>query len=226
MARTFVAASSQFLSLASAFVTALPFTFVGWGKPSDLVGAHPVLVVGATATTDTWRLTQNNATVRAVSVAAGITVFAATGSLISTGAWQHFAATFTSITDRAAFYNGGNKATNATSNNPATPNQSRIGANYDAGVSNNFFNGDLAECAAWNIALADADIALLAAGEPAQQIQPQALIGVWPIWGNDSPEPDVFGTNAMTLNAGPAKASGHPPVLPVKGLLGMTGVGR
>ena len=37
------------------------------------------------------------------------------------------------------------------------------------------------------------------------------LIGYWPLWGVESPEPDMAGGNDMTVN-GPVESSEAPPV--------------
>src|SRR5512139_3914486 len=72
--------------------------------------------------------------------------------------------------------------------------------------------GDLAEFAVWDAILTPAEIAALAAGAHPLTIRPAALVSYVPLWGVDSPEPDLIvkGTAAVTGTA----AATHPAVSP------------
>lgn len=54
--------------------------------------------------------------------------------------------------------------------------------------SGQFFNGTLSEWAKWTRSLSQPEIASLANGLPASHLGPNHY---WPLWGRDSPEPDI-----------------------------------
>jgi hypothetical protein len=155
--------------------------------------------------------------VQAESNAGSTVVAATTVAAASTNAWCHAAATFASATSRAAFLNGGSKATNATSRAPSGINRCQIGI-----LSNTFntFTGNVGEVAIWSAVLSDGEIATLATGVPAWQVRSASLWGYWLV-GLASPEPDYSGAGrAMTLVGTPTLADGPPVGLwmpPVRG---------
>jgi hypothetical protein len=58
--------------------------------------------------------------------------------------------------------------------------------------------GLIAHVAIWNIALADADVLLLASGPP-NNVQPANLIDYWTLNTNASPEVPLVGANNLTV---------------------------
>ncbi len=55
-------------------------------------------------------------------------------------------------------------------------------------TSSNFYAGNLADVAHWTRTLSAAEVALLGGGHPAAELGPDHY---WPLWGVDSPEPDI-----------------------------------
>lgn len=51
-----------------------------------------------------------------------------------------------------------------------------------------FFSGSIAEVATWSRSLSSAEVVSLASGLPASHLAPSHY---WPLWGLDSPEPDI-----------------------------------
>lgn len=106
-----------------------------------------------------------------------------TTSDFSASSWQHAAAVFTSATDRAVYYQGGNKGTSATSRSPSGESHTTTGYLRTNSTSTIFFNGHLAHSAVWNVALSDGEIAALANGWSPLSVQPQSLWAYWPLDG-------------------------------------------
>lgn len=83
------------------------------------------------------------------------------------------------------------------------------------GVSE-FFEGALAEIAAWNIALSDYDAEQVLRGVACDQIADASLVAYWPLRGTRSAEPDyvelpaIGGSAALSVSGATAEA--HPPV--------------
>jgi hypothetical protein len=77
---------------------------------------------------------------------------------------------------------------------------------------NLLLDGFIAEAAIWNASLILPELDALLAGVPPHCVRPQALVGYWPLWGLQSPEPDLSGNaNNMTLTGSPPQAN-HAPV--------------
>ncbi len=68
-----------------------------------------------------------------------------------------------------------------------TPTDCLIGA-LKRTTTTNFFSGAIGDVATWARQLSAAEAALLAAGVPASELGPTHY---WPLWGTDSPEPDI-----------------------------------
>ena len=76
----------------------------------------------------------------------------------------------------------------------------------------------MAEVAIWNVALSDAEVAVLSGGLPHILMRPDALVRYWPLWGRHDPEIQlVGGTDSLTLNGSPAAANHAPVAIRTKG---------
>ena len=68
----------------------------------------------------------------------------------------------------------------------------------------NFYGGivgSIAELAVWNAALSAGERGALSGGARSNRVHPEALVGYWPLFGLQSPEPDLSGNgNSGTLN--------------------------
>ena len=106
--------------------------------------------------------------------AGGTTAGAQSTSAYPLNTWFHAAWVFTSATSRAAFLNGGSKGTNTTSKTPAGIDAIAVAALKESTVSN-YFSGIVAEAALWNVALSDAEVALLGAGYAPEMVQRSGL---------------------------------------------------
>lgn len=241
MARLFAAASSQYLSFAGDVVDTTPITMACWFRKSALGTTQGLMTIGADATNDQWqfRVTSTDF-VQANAIDAGTGSTANTTTTITANTWHHGCAVFAGSSSRAAYIDGGSKGTNTTLRTPDISDTVVIGAQWATGVASGFWDGDIAEAAMWNVALTDAEVALLAKGVSPMTVRPELLSGYWPLMGRTSPEIGVVGGFGMTLNAGPVQSS-HPPkvgwfpyriggikkITPVSGLarLALLGVG-
>jgi hypothetical protein len=214
MARSFVRASSQYLEVASPVVVAYPFTMACWFYPLDTTGGALIGISDTAGTSNYWYLDHTTA-VRILARDNSTSDAAnATGSVV-TNAWNHAAGVFTSSTSRSAFFNGSGKSTATGNITPVGLDVTTVGTLHRS-VFGSYENGRIAEPAIWNVALTDVEIAALARGLHPSRIRPDALVAYWPLWGDDSPEPDwhtAGGTRYPLTVTGATKAN-HAPVEP------------
>lgn len=179
MSRDFTNIAGDNLIGAFAPVTAAPLTFACWFK-SDTTAANDVLMgVGVNGTQlNSWHIETNLAAgnIGAVYRDGATAANAGTTATFTTGSWFHAAAVFTSATARAAYLNAAKVATATGNITPSGMNETRISGN---GAGTNNYDGKIAHVAIWNVALADADITLLAAGANPRAIQAANLVAYW-----------------------------------------------
>lgn len=210
MARAFVASSSQSLNVASAPATAAPITMMAWVNATSITADMTVIGLDDGTLAEQFVLqVANGGAIAAQSVHASTPKFATTVATLSAGQFRHVCAVFASATSESVFLDGANKVSgSAASIIPVGIANARIARQ---GPSTNFFNGVIAECAIWNIALADAEVALLAAGVAPWLIHPEALKFYAPLLHGYSPEIELIGGRNLTLTNAPTIAA-HPPI--------------
>jgi hypothetical protein len=211
MARTFAAASSQYLIAASAAVSAEPFSMACWFKPVNATTSQYTLMSFGTNGGTLRHMLVAGDTVNPVavtfSVDGGGPASSVTTGQYTAGAWHHAGGVWASSASRIAYLNGV-AATEDTTSKTVTMDRTLIGAriNTTAGV---FMDGDVAEAAIWGAALTAAEMASLADGIAPTAVRPDSLVGYWPLIGRASPEYDVVGGLAMTLTNTPTTGA-HP----------------
>ena len=217
MARLFDDASSEYLMITAAPVTAVPLTLACWFKVDAIVGsACPICIMDADSTTEGFVL-------HLVDDAGDLEVWGRTASLntwneakatasFSLNTWHHAAFVTSAVDSRAAYLDGGNKGTEATARMPTGIDTMTIGRLTRA-VAASYVSGSVAETAIWNVALTDAEVAELAAGLCPLFVRPGALVAYYPLGGiydaNDG-DHDIVGGYNMTAYNTPSTA-GHPP---------------
>jgi hypothetical protein len=214
MARSFASASSQFLKNSNAVVTAAPLTIAAWFRQVSAAATNYLVSIADTGTDNNYFALQVNtsAQVGARTQSSASFVAALSSGAFSADVWTHGCAVFAAANDRRAYRDGGNKGTEATSVTPSGLDATAIGR-LEKATPSLYENGRLAEVAIWNVALTDAEVASIAKGVSPPYIQPAALVGYWPLWGDHSPEIDLtFNARSMTVT-GATKAD-HPPVMP------------
>lgn len=202
MAFSFTAASSHKIEAASVPLTAAPVTVACWFNGTDGcvcsladTGSDNNYFELITTTSDnkvTW------------SSRAGTETLAQSTTTWTDNVWSHACGIEASATDRRAFLNGGGKGTDATSKTPAGIDS--LGIGFLARASDaDFYQGLIAEVGIWNVALTDAEVAVLAAGYSPLCVQPQSLVFYAPLVRAAQ---DIRQARALTVTG--ASAANHP----------------
>ena len=212
MARNFDDASSHGLSVASAPLTAYPFTMACWFNSDDATITQILMsICDSASANEEWSLRAAGAVagdpIRFTSRTGGTNRNADTTVGYSTGAWTHACAVGVSATNRSVYINGGSVGTNVTSSTPTSLDTFSIGVSAIS-VPFGYMSGDIAEAAIWNVALAAEDVARLALALDPRMVRPQGLVAYWPLIGRYSPEIDRRGGLGLTVSG--AVAAVHP----------------
>lgn len=209
MSRTF-AANTDALQVANAFLTGVPFSLFCWMRQTNNANTLNFLIGVSGSANNRAGIGVN---VTTLAAAAAVRDGSATSSANSTtgitlSAWNAVGGVFTSATDRAVYLNGGNKGTNTASRTAAGVNSLRIGSGFNSQFG---MQGQMAHCAAWNIALSDADMLSLGTGTNPLNVHPEALVLYLPYVGRDSPEIDIIGGRTLTVT-GATSSTEEPPI--------------
>lgn len=160
-----------------------------------------------------WFVTAANKATLAVRADAGGSSDQLAGSaIVADGNWHHLCATQTTGNLITQYVDGVSDGTlTRTGNSSGTTTLDR--ASFGDFVTNgaNAFAGSIAHGASWGRILLGQEVKSLANGLAASHLGPTHY---WPLWGIDSPEPDIgMGTRVTTsVVVGTTKASGDPPV--------------
>jgi hypothetical protein len=180
--------TTQYLSVSSAPVTAVPFTMAAWFNSDSITTSQAIVSLdNATTAFQGYRLL-------AAGAIAGDPVRADTGGAVPNTAadssigytantWNHAAGVFTQPSV-SVFLNG--SANTVASNFSTYPivNRIDIGARLSSGASGALFDGRIAEVGIWNAALTAAEIASLAKGMTCDKVRPQSLVFYAPLVRN------------------------------------------
>jgi hypothetical protein len=198
--------TSQYLS-GGVVVTAVPMTYSAWFDTDRSSGYEAWMTQSLTALTDHFFGDISGLQVRAEQ--RGNTVGAvALSSSFTTGQWRHACSVFTSNASRTAYVDGVAGTPNTSSlTQTANPTNLNIGARTRSSTDG-YFDGDLAECAIWNVALTAAEITALAKGFSPRRIRPQSLLFYAPLVRDIA---DFRAALALTNN-NTATVSTHPRV--------------
>ena len=216
MARNFVRASNEFIELATAPVTGVPFTISAWARTDVDTGSDDYCIVqlqdqGSAA--NYFRLNTDDS----FGAAAGEFSFSVTGGGSFTGAlssvkptigqWYHVCAIAAATNDRRILVDGGNEGTNTNTREPTGIDSITIGREGDSSPSDTW-SGDIGEVAVWNVALTDVEIASLAVGYSPLFIRPGNLVFYAPIVRDllDRISGGILTTSGTTV-------ANHPPIL-------------
>jgi hypothetical protein len=237
MARGFVAASSQYISVGTGVnttgATAATYNIscAGWislnsktankrliAKWDNGNGANAqfsfLLDVGSGASFDQALFATASGLFQSGSVDAVLTG----ATHLNTGQYYHVCGVRSGTTSNL-YLNGVADTTAGTNTLTYTSNNTTVlvGADIDTGgptTPQHFMDGRIADVAVWNIALTQTEVRGLAAGARPWQIRNASLLGWWPLDGLASPEPELsFKIANGTLTNSPAQAFG-PPVMP------------
>ncbi len=216
MARTFT--STDYFEADTAAVTAVPFTINAWFKASATNRGPICIVAKITSSSDLFGLDLDSGNVRAFTFSGAGFEGASDSVGYSTGVWEMGTGTWAGVADRRAFLNGGNKGTNTVSRTPTGLDRTSIGRFGDSTPLGSQQDVDVAEIAIWNIALSDAEVALLYDAAPraysAFFVRPEALVHYWRCLENSITAglTDVIGGLNLAQISSPAIAD-HVPLL-------------
>jgi hypothetical protein len=213
MARHFVNGSSQYLTRAGAAQASRPLSLACWAKPSTIVANACLFAVFCDNGNSGGYYLRVDGTTHARLMdydSAASAIDAISSGSFSAGTWAHVVGTVAASGN--IVYLNGVASSSVTPNTRATVPTPRtdVGALFASPAENFFWDGDLAECAIWNIALAPADVTLLAAGKSPALVQPGALMAYYKLLGTTAPEPDEKGGTGLTVTG--ATAATHPPI--------------
>ena len=216
MAFNFVAASSQSLQINSAVASGVPLTMAAFFNNSSAPSASEIFI----SLLDELGNDRFNIAVAGLTVGdpvfAGVSsqspnvASAANGSTGTTAqTWNHCGGAFASGSSRTVYLNGTLDASDTTTCNVGSLLITVIGARRTGSAPlSNFFNGQIAEAAIWNVALTDDEIASLAKGFKPTRVRPQSLVFYAPLIRNLQ---DTKGGLAITNNNS-ATVAEHPRV--------------
>ena len=159
MARSFAAASNEYLAVTSAVLTGLPLAMACQFWADDLDDRYVLMSLNQGSTGYHYRrLEADGYAAGDVVVArqrAGGTIGTAQASIQFTASAQHHAcALFISDTRRDVYYDGASSSTDTADTGAiTTPNATSIGAIYSAGGGDEHMNGDIAEAGIWDLSV-------------------------------------------------------------------------
>lgn len=217
MARSFVAASSQYLQINTPVLTAFPFAMAGWGNPTNVNNSYVLCSVCRSnySNYQSWIAFAGGTAgdpIQAASHNYGSSpvIIVSTTSGFTANTWTHAAGLF-SQSDKRAYINGGGKGVDTTAGPPASNHdRTAIGALRDF-TPDGYFDGMIAEVGYWDLSVwpgaTDSDkldefekiVPALAAGY-SPLFFPLGLVAYYPLIGRTSPEIDVIGGYAMTVS--------------------------
>ncbi len=186
MARSFTAASSQYLSATSAVATSPPLTLAAWARMTNTATqtGRDIVALSSKTGRSIYRLNWNgfnNPPIRAMDQgSASASAYFGTPTV---NTFFHVAGVFTSSSSRTPYFNGSAGITNTDSvPHSLLPDTTSVSAFFDGNSTPlQFFLGDIAEVGIWNAALTAAEIASLAKGMTCDKVRPQSLVFYAPL---------------------------------------------
>lgn len=207
MARQFASVSSQYLKETSAVLSGVPISMACWfyGDSdndnclmciSDISDDKNYFVLFARNSAVSWVVNAQTRWTGNWGTAEATTTW-------STGQWHHVCGVFGATDSRAVYLDGGNKGTDITDGTPTGLDTTGIGAllRNPLGL---YVDGREADAAIWNVALSDADAAILALGFSPLMVKPANLVAYWPLIRDDR---DWVGGYDMTAYNSPTWAA-------------------
>lgn len=207
MART-IGSGAYLLQSSGALVTGFPLTFASWGYFTSLANVQQIFLLMLDATHSFFGQVATPSTGYYTGVNGGDFVCGA--NQYTTNSWNHFCTVFASATSRAAFVNGGNKATSAVNVSFAAAGLCAIG-DTNTPTNNNM---TLADWAVWNVALTDAEVAALARGISPTLIRPANLKYFMPLEAGAGYAINRANGGSPFAVTGTPTAANHAPTMP------------
>ena len=194
----------------SGAATDYTFTLVAWVRPDD---QHEGTIMGAddgSSDNERFSIFSRNNGRFALRRKSGYIQTPDKDYDDSNTTWFHIAGGF-SYNARAVFVNGTQEVFQASniSLDPTGATTFYIGRDR----AGKYWDGAIAEAAAYSAGLADKDIASLAAGFSPLLVRPEKLIGYWPLGGGYFPATvNPIGSTSLSVNSSPS-AEAHPRII-------------
>lgn len=197
-----------------------PLTIAAWVNPSSITANQAITGIyytgaGSGSVLDGWylRITSAGLVDGRVGDGSGETP-ATSASAVTAGVWSHAAFKVISATSRYAYLNGVAGSQSTTSRIPTTPDKTAIGVlirqsgSLGAGATAMY----IAELGFWNVALSDAEIAILANGISPLCVRPGSLVAYYPLVRGDSSgdEPNPKNAALKMVEQGTINVQTHP----------------
>lgn len=174
--------STQYLRRTSTPITGQPITLCAWYRYDTAIGAEAELAVLGITDADaaqemTIEIGNTGGTDYAIAMinAGGTVGFAVSSTPPTINTWQHLLGTYSSTSRRDVYLNGSNVGNDTTSATPSGISDIMIGAISSSSSIIKYFNGAIAEAAAWSVVLSAAEITSLSKGISPLKIRPQSL---------------------------------------------------
>lgn len=214
MSREFLRASSEGLFADVSEIDAPLFTISCWFYALDITAAGTLVSIVdkgvGTRRIALWVRGDNSGDPLQLLVSYSGSSQPATTTGYSADTWHHGCAVSRSATDKSVFLDGGGEGTDATSTASSMPGLDRTAVGYLSDSSpSQYMDGRVAEVGIWDVALIDAEVAMLAAGAAPLMVRPESLVTYLPLIRDD--DTDIMGvTGAYTELVTPTIAT-HPP---------------
>jgi hypothetical protein len=177
MAYSFVAASSQYLSVLNAPATGVPLT-IACRFNATAVGTNLALVQLSNSTgADRFLLSiaATNTPLRAFVQSGGATTAESDYNGVTATTDNHGAAVFAASNSRTAYLNGLAATTNTQTVNVGAVDRFGVGARLFSSTWGLFYGGTIWELGIWDVALTGPEIASLSKGFKCPRVRPQNL---------------------------------------------------
>ena len=210
MAYKFATASSQYLELAAAPVTAVPLSISLWFNTANVSNVDSLFTIQDGNGNDQFLLYYGGNDFVVMTIQGSTLVSAARAITGLTNQWVHVCGVYSAINNRQAWVNGVSGGANINTGT-ATPNAAnidtvRVNVRYYGGSLGSYGNANIAEIAVYNTALVEAEIVMLSKGFSASLVKPQNLVYYAPLIRDLG---DIRGGLIHTNNNG-ATVSEHP----------------
>lgn len=184
MARSFTAASNEYIQTSNAVITGYPFTVNARVNVSALGAAYTIWSCVTSASGDHYfsldKGASNTVRFRARTTSSSDALSTAT---LSSSTEYVITAVGTSATDRKVYINGTNDGSSTTSRTPSGMDRTTIGR-QNISTPTNSFGGVICEVTVWNAALTQAEIDSLALKISGLCIRPASIVSHLPLVNN------------------------------------------
>lgn len=206
MALTFNGTSSKLELVGAISPTGGPLTLFCWMKPANTSQTAVSVSSGNFGAGTECSIIQIATDLRAQSRDGGASNYAIKSGVVA--AWKPAMAQF-DVSGRNLWYDSGTSTTEGTVNDPAIASHNRFRVGVRGYEDNLWFTGDIAEVAAWNGTLSDADFTALAGGALPETVQPSLLLDVWPLLTAAGTQVGIINGTVLTATSTSTGAS-HP----------------